>query len=74
MMPISISKTLNVAKGSIEVRYHGIAINDHIDLEKIEKLFDDFIINHSHNHMIENVSIVRTILKDCEEKQLDIFY
>ena len=74
MRSINISKTLNLAKGRIEVRYNGITTNDHVDLEKIEKLLDDFITNHSHNHMIENVSIVRTILKDCEEKQLDIFY
>ena len=74
MRSINISKTLNLAKGRIEIRYNGIVTNDHIDLEKIEKLLDDFITNHSHNHMIENVAIVRTILKDCEEKQLVIFY
>ena len=74
MKPISISKTLNFAKGSIELRYIGIAANDNVDLDKIEALLDAFINNHRHNNMIENVSIVRTILKDCEEKQLVIFY
>lgn len=72
MKPISISKTLNFAKGSIEVRYKGIS-SDNTDLDKIDVLLEDFINNHRHNYMIENVRIVRTILKDCEEKLLDIF-
>ena len=38
MMPISISKTLNLAKGRIEIRYNGIVTNDHIDLEKNRKI------------------------------------
>lgn len=73
MKSISISKTLNFTKGSIEVRFNGIP-NDNADLDKIEALLEDFINNHRHNYMIENVSIVRTILKDCEEKLLVIFY
>lgn len=73
MEPIIISKTLNFAKGSIEVRYKGIpSVN--ADLDKIDALLEDFISNHRHNYMIENVSIVRTILTDCEEKLLVIFY
>lgn len=73
MEPIIISKTLNFAKGSIEVRYKGIpSVN--ADLDKIDALIEDFISNHRHNYMIENVSIVRTILTDCEEKLLVIFY
>lgn len=74
MKPISISKTLKCAKESIEVKYDGICEDDYVDFDKIETLLDDFINNHRHNHMIENVTIVRTILKDCEEKQLVIFY
>lgn len=73
MEPIIISKTLNFAKGSIEVRYNGIpSVN--ADLDKIDALLEDFISNHRHNYMIENVSIVRTILTNCEEKLLVIFY
>ena len=73
MEPIIISKTLNFAKGSIEVRYKGIpSVN--ADLDKIDALLEDFISNRRHNYMIENVSIVRTILTDCEEKLLVIFY
>ena len=73
MEPIIISKKLNFTKGSIEVRYNGIpSVN--ADLDKIDALLEDFISNHRHNYMIENVSIVRTILTDCEEKLLVIFY
>lgn len=73
MEPIIISKKLNFAKGSIEVRYNGIpSVN--ADLDKIDALLEDFISNHRHNYMIENVSIVRTILTDCKEKLLVIFY
>lgn len=73
MKPISITKTLNFKKGSIEVRYDGIP-NDNVNLDKIDTLLEDFTNNHKHNYMIENVTIVRTILKDCEEKLLVIFY
>lgn len=70
---ISIRKALNFTKGSIEVRFNGIP-SANTDLNKIEALLEDFINNHRHDYMIENVSIVRTILKDCEEKLLVIFY
>lgn len=73
MKPLNITKTLNFTKGSIEVRYNGIP-SDNADLDKIDALLEDFINNHRHSNMIENVSIVRTILKDCEEKVLDVFY
>lgn len=73
MNPISIRKVLNFTKGSIEVRFNGIS-SANTDLDNIDKLLEDFISNHRHNDMIENVSIVRTILKDYEEKSLDIFY
>ena len=73
MNPISIRKVLNFTKGSIEVRFNGIP-SANANLDKIDKLLEDFINNHRHNYMIENVSIVRTILKNCEEKLLVIFY
>lgn len=74
MRPININKTLNFEEGSIEIRYNGMSINDTIDLDKINVLLEDFIKNHNHDSMIENVTIVRTILKDYEEKLLVIYY
>lgn len=73
MKSISIVKTLNLINDSIELKYDGIP-NDNINLDKIDKLLEDFINNHKHNYMKENVSIVRTILRDCEEKLLVISY
>lgn len=73
MNPISINKKLKFTNGSIEIKYNGIP-NDNANLDKIDVLLEDFINNHRHNYMIENVSIVRTIFKDCEEKLLIIFY
>lgn len=74
MKSISFNKTLCFTKSSIEIRYNGILPNDNVDLDKIEKLLEDFINNHRHDNMIENVTIVRTILNDCKEKLLVIFY
>lgn len=73
MKSISFNKTLSFTKSSIEIRYNGILPNDNVDLDKIEILLEDFINNHRHDNMIENVTIVRTILKDCKEKLLVIF-
>ena len=74
MRPININKTLKFEEGSIEIRYNGMSINDTINLDKINVLLEDFIKNHNHDSMIENVTIVRTILKDYEEKLLVIYY
>lgn len=74
MKSISFNKTLCFTKSSIEIRYNGILPNDNVDLDKIEILLEDFINNHRHDNMIENVTIVRTILNDCKEKLLVIFY
>ena len=73
MKPISIVKKSDFINSSIEVRYDGIS-NDSANLDKIDKLLEDFMNNHRHNYMVENISIVRTILKDCEEKLLVISY
>ena len=74
MKSISFNKTLSFTKSSIEIRYNSILPNDNVDLDKIEILLEDFINNHRHDSMIENVTIVRTILNDCKEKLLVIFY
>lgn len=73
MKQVSINKKLNFTNGSIEVRYNGIPKNENINLAKIENLLEDFLNNHRSNNMIEIVTIIRTIFKDCEEKLLVIF-
>lgn len=73
MNNISIRKVLNFSKGSIEIKFNGTTSNN-TNLDKIEVLLEDFIHNHRHNYMPENISIVRTILKDCKENSLVVFY
>lgn len=73
MDTININKISNFTNGIIGIKYSGIAVNNNVDLDKIEMLLDNFINNHKHNCMEENVKIVRTILKDLGEKSLVIF-
>lgn len=73
MNNISIRKVLNFSKGSIEIKFNGTTSNN-TNLDKIEVLLEDFIHNHRHNYMPENISILRTILKDCQENSLVVFY
>lgn len=70
---INIRKELNSTKGSTKIVFVGMP-HANANLDKIDALLEDFINNHRHDFMIENVSIVRTILKDCDEKELSIFY
>lgn len=72
MKQISINKTLDFENNKVKIKYEGISRNDDIDLDRIEKLFDDFMKNHRHDNMIENVCIVRTIMQDCDEELLVI--
>ena len=74
MKPISINKKLNFKENSIKVQYNGIPKNDNVNVDKIETLLEDFINNHKHNNMMETITIIRTILKDYEEKLLVVFY
>lgn len=74
MKPISIKKTLNNKKEKFEVRFEFVPKDEKFDFNRLEKLLDDFINNHKHDYMIKNVTIIRTMLEDCEEKLLVISY
>ncbi len=52
------------------LRFEGIEPNPNIDKEKINKLLDNFINSKSHTNMLRNVTFIRTILKEFEEKLL----
>ena len=60
----------------IEIKYFGSNTNNEqeIDINNIEIILKDFIYNHQHNDMNENIKIIRTILKDFEEHTLSITY
>lgn len=74
MKTITINKELIFNEGYFTINYEGIPNNENFDLNKVQVLLDDFLNNHSHKNMIENVTIVKTILKDCDEKILVICY
>ena len=73
MSSINIRKKINFPESDIEIIYHGNR-NSNTDLNKINFLLTDFLNNHSHNNMLENVRIIRTIFKDCDENLLAITY
>lgn len=73
MEPINIIKKINCENHSMEIKYFGI-INNNENQNEINRLLNDFINNHKHNYMVENVRIIRTILRDCDEKFLSISY
>lgn len=67
-MDININKRKNTKEGTIDIRYRGIA--DNVDLNKINALLEDFINNHSHDNMTDNIANLRTIFRDSQEQFL----
>lgn len=74
MENIKINKTFNFENGSIEIKYEGLVSENGVDLKKEQQLLNSFMEKQNHNDMLKNVSFIRTILKDYEEKLLVIFY
>lgn len=54
--------------------FEGIESNSNINKEKINKLLDNFINSKSHTNMVRNVTFIKTILKEFEEKLLVVEY
>ena len=57
-----------------EFMFEGIISNENFDKEKIDESIDKFVNNKNHKNMIQNVSFIRTILKDCKENLLIVKY
>ena len=74
VMLININKKIELDNEIIEIIYMGISQNDNINFKKIEKLIDGFIDKIKTNDMINNIAILRTILREYQEKTLVIFY
>lgn len=56
-------------------RFEGLVTKQNIDKEKISKLIDNFVNDKNyHKDMVRNVSFLRTLLKDFEEKLLVVEY
>ena len=64
METVRFSETLNFDDGSIEIKYEGVPLRKDIDVEEVRRMIRDFLDNHRHDNMLENVTILRTILRD----------
>ena len=74
METVRFSETLNFDDGSIEIKYEGVPLRKDIDVEEVRRMIRDFLDNHRHDNMLENVTILRTILRDYKEESLDVYF
>ena len=69
---IEINETHEFDDGSIEVKYEGIPLKEDINEKEVRRMVRDFIDNHKYDNMLENVIILRTILRDYNELLLEV--
>ena len=74
METVRFRETLNFDDGSIEIKYEGVPLRKDIDEEEVKLMIRDFVDNHKHDNMIENVTILRTILRDYKEELLEVYF
>ncbi len=75
MKKVNFNKNITYENGErFAFIFEGVESNSDINGEKINKLLDDFINSKSHANMLRNVSFIRTILKEFEEKLLVVEY
>ncbi len=72
METVSFSEMCNFEGESIEVKYEGIPLKQDIDEDEVKRMIRNFVDNHKHDNMIENVTILRTILREYQEISLDV--
>lgn len=73
MKPINIRKQFNLKESSIEIRFNGIPTKE-VNLDEINVLLDDFINNHIYISMLDFVIMLRTILRNFDERLLVVSY
>lgn len=75
MKQISITKISEEKnKKFIEIRYSGISKDNALSLENAENLIEGFLDSNRYNDMVEIITNIRTILRNCDEKSLTILY
>lgn len=75
MKQISITKISEEKnKKFIEIRYSGIPKDNALSLENAENLIEGFLDSNRYNDMVEIITNIRTILRNCDEKSLTILY
>ncbi len=74
METIEIREKLILDDESIEIRYKGVPLREDSNENDIRHTIKNFIDNHRHDNMLENVTILRTILRDYKEESLDVYF
>lgn len=74
METVRFSETLNFDDGSIEIKYKGVPLRKDIDENEVRRMMRDFVDNHKHDNMLENVTILRTIFRDYMEESLEVYF
>ncbi|MBR1416282.1 MAG: hypothetical protein IJ572_00490 [Bacilli bacterium] len=71
---VVFSENIHNKNGSIfEFKYEGIIKKENIDTNNINELITKYMMNN-HENMVKNVRLLRTILKDYDEKFLALSY
>ena len=74
METVRFSETLNFDDGSIEIKYKGVSLREDSNESEVRRMLRDFVDNHKHDDMLENVTILRTIFRDYMEESLDVYF
>lgn len=74
MKKMEFREIRNFEKGAVEFRGEYIPLKNDINEDEINSMIRNYIKSHKCNNMLENVTVLRTILSDCREKLLVISY
>ena len=74
METVRFCDTLNFDDGSIEIKYKGVPLREDSNENEVRRMLRDFVDNHKHDDMLENVTILRTIFRDYMEVSLDVYF
>ena len=74
MKKIEFREIRNFESGAVEFRGEYIPLKDDINEDEINCIIRNYLESHKCNNMLENVTALRTILSDCQEKLLVISY
>lgn len=74
MKTVTFSETLIFYDGRIEIEYRGVPLREDININEARRMMKDFVDNHKHDNMLENVTILRTIFRDYKEEILFVYF
>ena len=74
MKTVKFRETLIFYDGGIEIEYRGVPLREDININEARRMMKDFVDNHKHDNMLENVTILRTIFRDYKEEILFVHF